>query len=159
MDFDATLVSDPIILKELLGDERCAPSELGSVPTLVADERLDFEEEQEAHGEGSTHEVDEAGNQKDASTIGDGSGRPRWRGRKPKPQHYEPIAQEPSRPTRRSQARPDFFQAGIPLPKKAIRPLEMVDKMGRGILPTYVAVQQNFPAIRATPCCKMSIGG
>ena len=66
MDFDASLVSDPITLKKLPRGHKVCPPELGNVPTLVADERLNFEEEEEAHEEGSAHEVDEAGNQKDA---------------------------------------------------------------------------------------------
>ena len=153
IDFDASLVSDPITLKKLPRGHKVCPPELGNVPTLVADERLYFEEQEEAHEEGSAHEVDEAGSEKDAPQIRGGIA-PRWRAPKPKPQNYEPIAQEPSRPTRRSQARPDFCQAGIPLPKRAIRPIEMVDRLGRGTLPTYVAMRQISSATKAAPCCK-----
>ena len=149
----ASLVTDPINLKKLPWGHNVCPPELGNVPTLVADERFNFEEEEEAHGEGSAHKVDEAGNQKDAPQIGGGIA-PRWRAPKPKPQNYEPSAQEAARPKRRSQTRPDFFQAGIPFQKKAIRAIEMVYRLGREILPNYMAMRQILLAKKAAPCCK-----
>ena len=57
-DFDASSVSDRITLKKLPWGHKVCTLELGNVPTLVAEKRLNFGAEEPAHGESSAHTED-----------------------------------------------------------------------------------------------------